>query len=386
MNVARAPKHGSQRLLLLGSSLTALAVARVAHRSGLQCIMADSQAGPAASTSTATFRRLRQDDFAALLEGVPDLRQREDVAVIADSDRWLRFVQRHHSALSRELGRVLHPSAEAIAICLDKTEFLRWCAQRDLPAPRVYGTAAEALRCEDAYPLLIRPEQTQHSAPTGLPKALEIRNRSELEHWLKRFAAVGVTPSICESLLRPGLRQFSVGAARDREGRTLTFLAEKVRPAAERCAGGTYVVSTQYPGIEELAAKALDALDFFGVAEIEVLYDPARDQGYLVEINARPWLQFTLPHLCGCDLLGHVLHSGYIAQHKARARASWLYFSSDLYACFSRSTGLVSTGKLSLLDYLRSILSADAYALWDWRDPQPLLTAVARTLRDCLRR
>ena len=376
----------TRTLILLGSSLTALAVARVAHRKGLRCVMLDNAPGPAASTRTATFRQLRAADMASLAESTRDLPQDGSVAVVADSDRWLRFVRAHRDELSASNRRVLHPSAAAIEICLDKSAFLRWCAQHDLPAPRWYDPSeAEALD-GSAYPLMLRPEWTQHSTPTGLPKAIEIREPSQLRYWLERYRTAGVTPSLCTSLLRPGLRQFSIGAARDANGRVRTFMAEKVRPQADQCAGGTFVRPAEHSAAEQLAVRALDAIGFFGVAEVEVLFDSQAQQPYLVEINARPWLQYGLPYACGCDLFAHVFEEAAGSDRAADRSHAWLYFSSDLYACFARDTGLVTHGKISWAQYLHSLVRADVYATWDWRDPVPLLASAFQTAAAWLKR
>jgi hypothetical protein len=58
---------------------------------------------------------------------------------------------------------------------------------------------------------------------------------------------------------------------------------------------------------------------------------------------------------------------------------AWLYFSSDLYACFARDTGLLSQAKIGFAEYLGSLVRADVYAAWDWRDPLPLLTSASQT-------
>jgi predicted ATP-grasp superfamily ATP-dependent carboligase len=369
---------------VLGSSLTALAVVRVGAREGLTCTLIDDRRGPAAPTALGRFILLSEPTLAALLESVDALRGHSDVAVVADSDRWLRFVAEHRGALAEEKWLVLHPTSEALRTCLDKTRFLDWCAQRRLPAPQTFDPVAIAQSHTLPFPLLLRPEETQHSRPTGLPKAHEVRNVAELVHWRRRYADAGVTPNVCESLLRPGLRQFSVGAARDAHGRTHTFLAEKLRPAAEACAGGTYVVPVLYVGIEALAERALESLDYFGLAEVEILFQPDSGTAYLVEINARPWLQFGLPHASGQNLLSYALgHER--GERTAHPPAAWLYFSSDLYACFASGSGLVRTGALSLGNYFGSCLKATQFAVWDRNDPKPFvhsaLSAIARTLR-----
>lgn len=374
-------------LLLLGSSLTALAVARAACDAGLSCIMVDNVAGPAAATRTAEFRLAQSGNLAGVLACVEDLRSRQDVAVLADSDRWVRFVRAWGPQLEAEAWLVLHPDTSALDICLDKSRFLRWCASNSFSAPRHYSLPGDLANDADVvFPLLLRPEETRHSGGHGLPKAIEVRDRGGLQFWLARYEAAGVVPNVSESLLRAGLRQFSVGAARDANGATVTFLAEKIRPAADQCAGGTYVVPASQPGIEDFAVRVLDALDYFGVAEIEVLYDSRRGQAFLVEINARPWLQYGLPYSCGCDLLEHILkRGGTVARRRTGARA-WLYFSSDTYACFSRSTGLVTRRILGPGQYLRSLFQADIYAVWDWRDPLPLAASVWRATAGFIRR
>lgn len=373
-------------LIVLGSSLTALAVVRVAHRKDLRCVMLDNAAGPASPTRAAAFRQLRSIDMASIVESTQDLPHDDSVAIVADSDRWLRFVRADRDALSAHNWRVLHPSADAIEICLDKSAFLRWCAQNDLAAPRWFDPATIAQIDRGAYPLMLRPEWTQHSTPTGLPKAIEIREPAQLTYWLERYDAAKVTPSICTSLLREGLRQFSVGAARDTAGRVRVFMAEKVRPHAEQCAGGTFVQPTSHAAAEELATRALDALNFFGIAEVEVLFDAVAGKAYLVEINARPWLQYGLPYESGCDLLGHVLEEPAADMGRKPGSHAWLYFSSDLYACFSRSSGMVSSGKISFAHYLRTLAAADVYATWDWRDPAPLFASASRTAAAWLKR
>ena len=126
--------------------------------------------------------------------------------------------------------------------------------------------------------------------------------------------------------------------------------------------------------------RILHVLSYFGVAEVEILFDPTTSTGYLIEVNARPWLQYGLPYACGLDLLGFATDRTGGADGPRSQSHAWLYFTSDLYACFSRSSGLVRTGKVAPLRYLRSILGADVYATWDWRDPGPLLEAFGRTV------
>jgi len=374
------------KIVVLGSSLTALALVRVAYRSGFKAALLDDRDGPAARTRVASFRRLVASDEGTMVGDISAELTDGATALVADSDRWLRFLVRHEQDLSRRGFTVLHPEPSAIETCLDKSAFLTWCARHGLPAPRLYEVGSASTLDEVSFPALLRPEATQHSVRTGLPKARKIRDRVELEQWLRRFEAAGVRPAVCESLLRPGLRQFSIGAARNRRGHVKTFLAEKVRPRAERCEGGTFVRPAQMAAIEDLAAVALNQLDFFGMAEVEVLYDPASGRASLVEINARPWLQYALPYACGCDLLGHVLEARSQRLGKSSLRHAWIHSWPDLVQCFSRSSGMYREGTLTVSEYVRTALSADVHAVWDWSDPNPFISSVTQLLANSVQR
>jgi predicted ATP-grasp superfamily ATP-dependent carboligase len=157
----------------------------------------------------------------------------------------------------------------------------------------------------------------------------------------------------------------------------VTFLAEKLRPPASRCAGGTLVVPAENAEVEKLAVDTLTALNYFGLAEVEILYDPATRRSFVVEVNARPWLQCSLPATCGCDLLGHVLGSTHGPEPNIDRNHAWLYFWPDLRVCFSPQDGIVRSGDLSMASYLRSVLAADVFPVWSWRDPLPILNSMA---------
>ena len=374
----------ASRLLILGSSLTALAVARVAARSGYEVVMLDDRPGPASETRMARFRLLPSSDAHTVFEHVAEEARDRDAVLLADSDRWLRFLVPHFAELEACGPVVLHPQPDAIATCLDKSEFLRWCERQQLPAPRLYESGRRAGR-DLTFPLLIRPEASLHAVPTSLPKAREVRDEAELQHWLREFDAARVTATVCESLVTPTVRQFSVGAGRSRQGEIEIFMAEKVRPLANRCAGGTFVRPADMPQVEALARETLDRLDYFGVAEVEILHDPASGRMGLIEVNARPWLQFGLPYACGRDLIGHALGSAR-APCARSGRHAWLSFHADLLQCFSRSTGMYGRGEITAAGYLRSVLAADVYLLWDRADPAPFMRSTGRLFARALRR
>ena len=370
------------RIVVLGSSLTALAIGRAARALRIASVLLDTRRGIAFDSRhpMPIYCPGGNDEF--LLQQLESVASKDSTALIADSDEWLRFIVRCRPALESMFASVLHPGPKAIELCLDKSLFLDWCIDNGFAAPRRYQLeAATDLLPSQECPLLLRPEITRHELSKSVPKAIEVKSRAELDRWLAQFAAAGVTPSIAQSLLRPGIRQYSVGLARDRRGRIRSMVAEKLRSFPEQCAGGTYVILSTQDDVLSLATRAIEALDYFGIAEVEILRDDKTGECFLIEINARPWVQFGLAQNAGLDFLGFVLGRAESHGMSSRTRSlRWLNFEADIYGCLSRDMGAVRRGRLTLNAYLRSVFAANTFAVWDAADPLPFLRSMSKML------
>ena len=360
-------------IVVLGSTMTALAVVREAANIGKKVFTVDTAAGIAMKSRYPTKVLLPDNDEENILAQLKVLAGQR-VALIADSDRWLRFIMRHYLKLTDMFGLVLHPTSEILEVCLHKVTFLKWCHEFNIPAPILYEVDSDICkRTSINYPVIVRPEETRHGIDNDLPKAIEIGNEVDLGRLLSEFEIANVGPVVCESALAKDVRQYSVGIARSRSGTTMSFVAEKVRPVAERCGGGCYVVTRSDKNVEALAVDVLHKLDFFGIAEVEILWNPETNKYSVIEVNARPWVQFPLAAKSGHGLLSFALGEPDLSAPANVRTSKWLWFVSDLYECFSASDGLVRNGNLSVKDYLLSVFGANTYAFWDLKDIGPFI-------------
>lgn len=364
------------RLVILGSSVTALALARDAHAHGLLPIVVDQQGGIAFRSRYVRSRRI--DALASAEEILAALRAQGggDSWLIATADSWLRWLLPRRAALDEAYRAVLHPASTALDVCLNKQRFAQWCDEQGFPTPRTWLAGLQDRPSGLAPPFLVRPAETQHDRLIGLPKAVHVDDEAGLAFWLDRFAEVGCQALVSQSLLGRPLTQFSVPFARG-FGQMISFVARKLRPAPERCAVGSYVELAPAACIEGMVRRVVEALDYFGIGEAEVLY--ARDTGetYLIEINARPWLQYALAPKSGHDFLGLVTGRLQPKAVPVKVGCSWIDLRSDLFAALSRSEGAVRRGELGLIPYLKSLMRANVFARFDWRDPVPALSRTA---------
>ena len=363
-------------LVILGSSITALAVARDAHAHGLRPVVVDTEPGPAFSCRWVLPVRVRGSDSDATLAQLLALAGSSS-ALISTADHWLRFLIKHRIALQDVYASVLHPGNEALTICLDKSLFARWCVQNDLPTPRSWIGGRGDAPSEPQFPLLVRPARTLHDRGfLGLPKALEVHDTRELDAWLARYAEKNIEALISESLLGRDLEQGSISFAR-RGSDILVLAARKVRPRPERCSVGSCVELSADPVGEQFARVAAERLDYLGIGEMEILHDRATGKRYVIEINARPWIQYALAPASGHDFLGLVLNLPSTRSAKrVKIGKTWLNLHADLFNAFSRSVGEVRHGRLAAYDYLASVLRSNVFALFDWRDPAPFLASL----------
>lgn len=374
-----------ERIVVLGNTLTALAIVRHCRRLSLPCVLVHRDTGPACDSRLARIVDVSGASDTDILERMIGLAREAPSALVADSDGWLRWLAKHREQVDDAFDSVLHPNNDALALCLNKTRFLQWCDDQGLAAPRVYPGDPDPSGVE--FPLLVRPRETRHGSNDKLPKAIEIDNPEKLRALLDRYREAGAEPNISQSLLRPRIRQYSVGLARNARAQTAIMVCEKVRPSAEMCSGGTYVVARPDPDVRAFAKNTVERLDYFGIAEIEILKDMDTGEQFLIEINARPWVQYSLSWRSGFDLLTLLIDpDAYDATRERPSKGAWLHFSDDLYAVFSRSEGMRSRGKLTLAEYVLSLLSVRTFAVWSWRDPWPTIAGLLRRLRARRRR
>jgi predicted ATP-grasp superfamily ATP-dependent carboligase len=359
------------QLFVLGSSLTALAVARDAHSLGMEPVVVDTRRGIAFRSRWGRSILLPETTAASALASLVSAAKRD--YLIATSDGWLKNVVAQRNALDEAFISVLHPSNSALDICLDKSKFGAWCLSQGISSPRSWLAGREARPAGLVAPLLVRPASTLHavagSAAPKLPKAIEVHSEAELTGWLAKFAEQNCAAIVSQSLLNESLTQFSVPFVRAVDNFE-AFVARKLRPAAKHCSVGSYVELVSQPEVEQLARHAAESLNYFGIGEAEILRVESTGQLFLIEINARPWLQYALAPASGHDFLGALVGRAR-STRRVKQGLRWIDFESDVYNAFSSSVGAVRLGEIGLGSYLMSLLRANVYARFDLYDPMP---------------
>lgn len=361
-------------LIIFGSSQTALAVARDADVLGIDIIIIDFKKDIAAySNKLQRFFCVEHDNSNNIIKIVTDIADSR-TAIIADSDVWLSFIIKHRAEFQQLGVKILHSDNKTLEICLNKINFTDFCSENDFLIPKQYQYTDVVAEDFNEYPLLLRPDTKDYDSQTVLPKAVVINNKLEYQKWFEIFKKNNATVSTSQSLISPDISQYSVAIVRNDSGEMLSFVTKKIRPFAESCSTGTYVEMAHNELIEKLGRKIIDFLDYYGIAEVEILYNEKTNQAHFIEINARPWLQYALTQSLEYSFLGFLLDAEKMQmQRKIITKKAWLYFIPDLYHVFSKNDGLIRTKKLKFSDYLRTILKPNTHAIWNSNDLKPFI-------------
>ena len=290
---------------------------------------------------------------------------REDVEAIVEAagteavgfgcmDEWALS----YAAADPDGVRLPFAGSETLDDVLNKSALYAICERLGVPYPETYRleeTAAAATREPDAtveeaadalgFPLVVKPELKRDFEEAFGTNVIEVADREE-------FADV-VAAASDEGIAVMGQKRVEVATGRDHS------LASYVPPSGADDAlavvgnaavryplnfGTSCLVETaDEPTIEERALAVLDDAGYHGISESEFVYDGAREEFLLLDVNTRPWKWIGMPVAAGANL----------------PMAAYASVTDATY----ESEGVESTRWVYLRDYLSLLAGDDAF--WD---------------------
>lgn len=325
-------------IIVLGSSPTALYVAREASKCGAKLALADFDRGCAFGSRHASVKQVLDiGDLGRWLDSVS--RPEKRGLIIPSSDVFIEAVMasvRESAKRFQVFGSYYGVSADL----LDKARFHALCRQHGVETPGVWLVSGRdallALADQVPYPCILKPELI-HRAKGFLrgKKVLLANNRDEfLVHvhgipddsggWLVQEVIPGPESNIT---------LFGAYVARDGVVRQ-SFTGRKLRQYPAGFGSASLVTSEPCPQTHELAISFLRAIGFQGICGAEFKRDPRDGRLKIIEINPRPTLWFQITHDAGLriveaawrDMTGRAP----LPETGQRTDVTWRYLLKDL--------------------------------------------------------
>lgn len=364
-------------LYILGNHIQALGLARMAASIGLRVTVFNDYAASVARFSRACQSFVQFRDADHLLQLLLAENGPKDTLLIATNDQWVGLMSNHYEALNERYYLAI-PDPESVQVCFNKRATYRRAAELGISIPETHfpDTLEElkGLAKKIAYPTILKPAVMYkfHNA-TG-KKVFFCQNEAELiSNYQEILKIIPADEVIVQQFLRGGAKSlYSFGsffAAGEAHG---SLIANRVRQkpmdfGVSTCFAHTVLNSE----IEQLATRLLKAIDYFGMSEVEFMYDERTEQYYLLEINPRAWKWHSIANKLGINLLEMMVRfvDGQPVEQKANRQegVAWIERLTDTYVVL----GEVLKGRMALSEYWKSLRMPKESAAWSWKDPLP---------------
>jgi D-aspartate ligase len=298
-------------------------------------------------------------------------------------------LSRHRVELSKQF-RVPTPDFTSVRWAWDKRNTYRLAQKLDIPIPRTWYPRRPAdLNAIDADPpLAIKPAIKENFLYATKAKAWRANTRSELVECFRQAVTVVGDGEVMVQELIPGdgSQQFAYCAFFKSGAAVASMVACRRRQhPPEFGRASTYVETTELPLLEALSERFLQAIDYYGLVEVEYKRDPRTGQYKLLDVNARTCGYHSLGQCAGIDF-PYLLFTDQLGDRVPSCRAEtgirWIRLLTDL------PTGVreVLHGRLGFRSYLESVMHFDVESVFCWEDPLPGLAEIALIPYLCLKR
>jgi len=371
--------------VVVGGDYQGLGIVRSLGRRDIPVCIIDDE------SSIARFSR-----YATHSIGVPSLREetRTVDAVMEIGQRlnlkgWVLYPTRdetvaafaRYQPLLRESFRVPTPGWETMKWVWDKRNTYRLANELGIPTPKTwYPRNREDL--EQIFtdpPFAVKPAIKEHFFYATKAKAWRANNRAELEELFLRAAAQVESGEVMIQDLIPGDgRQQFAYCAFFKEGEAIgSMVVRRTRQhPPEFGRASTFVETIELPLLEELSARFLRAINYYGLVEMEYKLDPRDGQYRLLDVNGRTWGYHTLGPGAGVDF-PYMLFADQAGESvpacRGRAGVRWIRLLTDL------PTGALEIlkGRQDWRTYLESLRRCDVEAVFSFEDPMPGIVELA---------
>ena len=321
-------------------------------------------------------------DETSFLNFLTDLARKEKLAgwvIYPNDDEMVRFLAREKEPLE-EYYRVSAPPWEVVRFAYDKRLTYQLAEKVGIAIPKTFypSSIEELAELDIRFPVIIKPSVKEPFYSRTRKKAIRADDREQLSREFFRVSSVVEnTELMVQELIAGGPScLYSVGSFYKNGEFLGKVVARRVRQhPMDFGHATTYAETVDIPELEESAGKILNAMGYYGLSEVEFMWDPRDEKYKLIEINARPWGWHTLafgagvdlPYLLYLDMLGEK-----VKQNGFNKEAKWVRLITDI----PTATGEILKGRMKATEYLTSLKGRKQYAVFSLTDPLPFVAEI----------
>jgi D-aspartate ligase len=367
-------------LYILGDHIQALGVARMADMINLNVTLFSDYGASITRFSKSCHSFLKFRDELHLYELLDSLPEGEDKPVLVPTnDRWVSFLSQHYKSLSLKYHLSI-PEPRILDICFNKRLTYQTGKQLGIPVPESYFPDSledlTGLAEKISYPVVIKPAiMYTFYAKTG-KKVLVCKNLSDLTtKYREALKYIPANEIIVQEFLDGGARNlYSFGSFAVNGTPVGSFTANRIRQKPmDFGISTTYAKIVVIPGLDNLAIKMLQGIQYTGISEVEFMYDESAKVFKLLEINPRTWKWHSLSNIIGLNLIEKMIRhmQGETPEYfiNNKEGLAWVERVTDTWVFITEFL----KGRMSINEYVNSMRLKKVFAVWSTSDPLPAI-------------
>ena len=368
-----------KKVYILGNHIQALGLSRMAADLDLQVSLFNESKISVARFSNSCHRFVVFSNLNELLDLLLNEDSEPSTLLLATNDKMIGFMAQHYHQLSSKYILSI-PDPGIIEICHNKRLTYQKAKHLGIPIPESYfpNTIEELSRLESKirFPVILKPAVMYRFHDETGKKVFLCKDFSELvsNYQLMRKIIPAEEVIVQEYISGGATSLYSFGSFFANGEIYGGFIANRIRQnPMDFGVSTTFAKTVLIPEIEKLSSKFLTDIDYFGLSEVEFMYDEDINGYKLLEINPRAWKWHSISNKLDIKLLEMLVH---YLEHKPISKKindkldiAWIEEITDTYVSIKE----MINRRLSVSDYIKSMRLTKEFATWSSRDPLPLL-------------
>lgn len=258
-------------------------------------------------TSTILYQKVKEDDEDFNACGERLIKANHYDLVVPMGDTTATFLSQKKSDL-KGFSKIAVNDWDIFQYAIDKLNTMRVCQECGIPAPRTIITENPMKEINAGYitfPVVVKPRTGVGSIGFQI-----IHSKEKLEQYLLNYDNRNGSLLVQEYIEQGKNPQYRADFFRDREGNFRLSMVGKVTRWYPLDGGsGIFAYTIHDSDIEKNCKKLLDAINWNGYANIDMVWDATTNEAKIVEINGRTGATIKLDFIAGANVSRLILEN-----------------------------------------------------------------------------
>ncbi len=367
-----------KRIVILGGHIQALGLARQASSKGVEVVLLTESRYSVARYSRAVKRTIVFNSEEEEMQYINDLcLPNQATLLFPTNDEAVELLCENYNDYNIRFALGI-PQPKIVALFNNKRKAYQYAEANNIPCPKCWypNSMQEVEQLAEVlpYPIVVKPAVMYSFHTTFGKKAFRCNNSEEL---LTIYHRVNAKHYPLESIL---IQEFLSGGPKHLyscgvmavEGKPVVSLqANRIRQNPMDFGNSTtFAVTCNIQEIQKQTEKLLLQTQYFGLGEVEWMWDEEVGQYKFLEINTRAWKWHTISNQLGFSFIGAMIdyYNGIETPVGIPIkRVGWVERLTDWTVIVKE----LIHGRMSLKDICASYRIKHESAVWKWHDPLP---------------